>query len=501
MSGTLSPPWTGDTTYVHKNRESAAVAWREAWPGEPWESEMHLHWFARSGNRLSVPGGPRRPLVAPPPIPAGTRDPSAEKGGEATPDEIADLFDHPEPLTPEPSVGEDQHIGEAAQPVGAEADTTEEDHTMTMTVSAAAAPGSPENPAALTGEIIPAGATPIPPALPPAGAMTVPTGAPMPMMTSEPEIGTIAEIGAHVKLVGDLMREHLKEGIHYGTIPGTDKKSLYKAGAEKLGLLFKLVPRYNSVRTDLPNGHREWTIECALYHKFTGRLLGSGVGSCSSMEPKYRYRNEAAYVDTGEPIPKDSKDRKTEYRKQGFGMRKIEGAWCWVKYGDDKKVENPDIADTYNTILKMAKKRALVDASIQATATSDLLTQDVNDPEKETDDADRGGSAQAGGDAQPASANPEQPKQEPARQENGGGNGGSTVKGMSEAQAGFLGRLERQHNTPVAHVCSHLANNPPTDPKVAGVVWTRPNGSPAPFTSAMASFLIDGYMKNTWDQL
>ncbi len=41
--------------------------------------------------------------------------------------------------------------------------------------------------------------------------------------------------------------------------------------------------------------------------------------------------------------------------------------------------ENPDIADTYNTVLKMAKKRAFVDASLTATAASDIFTQDVED--------------------------------------------------------------------------------------------------------------------------
>jgi hypothetical protein len=43
------------------------------------------------------------------------------------------------------------------------------------------------------------------------------------------------------------------------------------------------------------------------------------------------------------------------------------------------KIENPDIADTYNTVLKMAKKRAYVDATITAAAASDMFTQDMED--------------------------------------------------------------------------------------------------------------------------
>jgi len=43
------------------------------------------------------------------------------------------------------------------------------------------------------------------------------------------------------------------------------------------------------------------------------------------------------------------------------------------------RVENTDLADTYNTVLKMAKKRALVDATLTATAASDIFTQDLED--------------------------------------------------------------------------------------------------------------------------
>jgi hypothetical protein len=47
------------------------------------------------------------------------------------------------------------------------------------------------------------------------------------------------------------------------------------------------------------------------------------------------------------------------------------------------KVENPDIADTYNTVLKMAKKRAHVDAILTATAASDIFTQDIDERAEE----------------------------------------------------------------------------------------------------------------------
>mgnify|MGYP003149563669 CR=1 FL=1 len=48
-----------------------------------------------------------------------------------------------------------------------------------------------------------------------------------------------------------------------------------------------------------------------------------------------------------------------------------------VRYG--KNVTGYDLADVYNTVLKIGKKRALVDAVLTVTAASDLFTQDIED--------------------------------------------------------------------------------------------------------------------------
>ena len=192
-----------------------------------------------------------------------------------------------------------------------------------------------------------------------------------------------ANIRAQVNLIQEVMKEVMTEGIHYGVIPGCGKKpSLFKPGAEKLSLVFRLRPIINEAAdiqiVELPNGHREVRTLCHILNA-DGLELATGVGSCSTMEKKYRYRNVADYEETGEPIPKDSKEKKQEYRKQGFGMRKVNEEWCWVKFNDAAPVENPDIADTYNTVLKMSKKRAYIDGMLSATAASDLYTQDIED--------------------------------------------------------------------------------------------------------------------------
>lgn len=192
---------------------------------------------------------------------------------------------------------------------------------------------------------------------------------------------TSKQVMGQVQLIQEVMRDAMKEGEHYGKIPGCgDKPALLKAGAEKLSLTFRLSPSYKIERLDLANGHREYIITCELRHIETGKLLGAGVGSCSTMESKYRWRSVDTFEVTDMPIPRDSKEKKAEYRKQGFGMKKVDGEWKWVRFtGNGERVENPDIADQYNTVLKMGKKRAQVDATLTALAASDIFTQDIDE--------------------------------------------------------------------------------------------------------------------------
>lgn len=199
------------------------------------------------------------------------------------------------------------------------------------------------------------------------------------------EIGTTLtaqNVKQQVQLIQQVMKDAMVENTHYGVIPGCgNKPTLLKAGAEKLCLTFRLSPTYTVTKTDLGGSHREYEVRCTLTHIPSQKVFGEGVGVCSTMEGKYRYRGNA-FEETGDPIPKDAKEKKADYRKQGFGMKKIDDKWVWVKYGE--KQENPDIADTYNTVLKMAKKRAHVDAVLTATAASDIFAQDLEDlPQEE----------------------------------------------------------------------------------------------------------------------
>lgn len=204
--------------------------------------------------------------------------------------------------------------------------------------------------------------------------------APAPAMISISTGASIQEVVARRRLIKELMKEVLVEGEHYGKIPGTDKNTLLKSGAEKVASMFNLGPKIVKEDViDLGEGHREYRLTIGLWHYPTGMFVGEGTGSCSTMESKYRYRNVSDYEIMDQRIPADWKEKKDHYRKQGYGAKKVEGQWAWVKYGDQHKEANPDIADVFNTCLKMAKKRAYIDAVLTSTAASDFFTQDMED--------------------------------------------------------------------------------------------------------------------------
>ena len=191
---------------------------------------------------------------------------------------------------------------------------------------------------------------------------------------------------AQVGLIQQLLSLTMKEGEHFGTIPGCGPRPvLLKPGAEKLCLTFRLAPSYEVEERDHPGGHREYRLTCSLSSILSGAFLGQGVGICSTMEAKYRYRTGEGEP-TDKPVPRAYWDVRADdpakaqelIGGKGYSVKKVDGkGWMICKGGG--KVEHDNPADQLNTVLKMAKKRALVDAVLTATAASDLFTQDLED--------------------------------------------------------------------------------------------------------------------------
>lgn len=196
---------------------------------------------------------------------------------------------------------------------------------------------------------------------------------------------TAETLKRQVAVVREAQRAVMKKGHHYDQIPGCGTKPvLLKPGAEVVALTFQFSTTYSVGQTDLGNGHREYAVTCTLVHRPTGGYVGQGVGSCSTMESKWRYRKaEQRCPHCGaEAIIKGKK----EYGGGWVCFQRKGGCGAKFKDGDPEienqnmgRVEHDNPADYYNTCLKMAKKRAFVDAILTSTAASDVFTQDVED--------------------------------------------------------------------------------------------------------------------------
>lgn len=155
-----------------------------------------------------------------------------------------------------------------------------------------------------------------------------------------------------------LVERALQPNRDFGVIPGTQKPTLLKPGAERINAAFGVRPRYRIVDQEVDHDRAvSWTkrkkrweggkfagwdeesgsseglyryvIECELVHRESGVPVGQGMGSCSTMESKY--------------------------------------------------VDRP--RECENVALKMAQKRALIAATLNAYGLSDQFTQDMEDME------------------------------------------------------------------------------------------------------------------------
>lgn len=215
---------------------------------------------------------------------------------------------------------------------------------------------------------------------------------------------TLASVIESQKERNELIQKSFIEKIHFGKIPGTDKPTLYQNGAASVTGWYLCYPQYkilseehdpNRVNEYFGNewkwdqeagrkvkqksktkqtstGYHVYRIECQIVHRGTGQIVGTGVGACATSEEKY--------------------------------------------------ISRPN--DLENTILKMAKKRAFVDAALITFSLGELFTQDVEDlPE---DFLNYGSDRQEPkGQPQPKKQAPKQqaqpkaapPKEEPAEEE------------------------------------------------------------------------------------
>jgi len=178
---------------------------------------------------------------------------------------------------------------------------------------------------------------------------------------------TAQEVQAAANLIQQVMKAVMKENIHYGKVQGCgDKPTLLKPGAEKILATFRIAvdPEIEDLSV----------ADCVKYRIKARGIhttpdgdqieVGKGVGVCSSNEEKYKWRKAV-----GKEWDETPEDRRRKKWKKGFSGKS--------DYQELQVRTSPE--DLENTILKMAKKRALVDLCLTATAASDCFNQDIED--------------------------------------------------------------------------------------------------------------------------
>ena len=192
---------------------------------------------------------------------------------------------------------------------------------------------------------------------------------------------SVNQIEARRSAIKELMKRTMREDVDYGTIPGTPKPTLYKPGAEKLCSLFQLAPRVHVHDLSTPDSVR-YQVRVELYTT-NGVFCGEGIGTASSAESKYQWRRAVCR----EEYDATDEDRRRVTYKPGKNN---------TFYTVAQVRTEPEDAD--NTVLKMAKKRSLIDAVLTVTAASDIFTQDVEDlPDPaQGEDGDKGGQPDQG---------------------------------------------------------------------------------------------------------
>lgn len=210
---------------------------------------------------------------------------------------------------------------------------------------------------------------------------------------------TIDALVEREQFIHRVIHEVFKPGVHYGPpFPSSDKTSLYKTGAEWLLATFELRPDFIEVEKVVERHPDrvgialiQYTYRCNLHlRSFSGPIVGTAIGICSSEEEKYKYRTaERTCPSCGAATIYRSKNPDKNTGKRGW--------YCWSKKGGcgaqydegDPAIENqeagralnPDLGGLQHTISAMAQKRAFVLAVRTTTGVSAYFSDDVADDE------------------------------------------------------------------------------------------------------------------------
>lgn len=232
------------------------------------------------------------------------------------------------------------------------------------------------------------------------------------------ELREMVKVEAELRgIMVDYYKSAMKEGHHYYSIKDGSKPALSKEGGLNLCSLFKVIvgePQLEKIWH--PDGHLTVEARVPLLTP-AGDVVAVGAAMCSTHESKYAYR---WCFDNQVPDHLD-KDSLPSMSGVGRNGRK------YTKY----RVPNDDLADCYNTAIKMADKRAMVAAACKLPLVSELFTQDLDETIRAAVDERDGQDRQARG------------KRQDSGNDNDNDNAKQTQRGASEAQLGALRKLAK----------------------------------------------------------
>jgi hypothetical protein len=201
------------------------------------------------------------------------------------------------------------------------------------------------------------------------------------------ELSVDAVLGRMGK-VQELMRRAMQLGVDYGTIPGTKSKpTLLKPGAEKLCVMFRLAPKYRTEKHFHDDGHLTVESTCQIYD-LAENFLGEAAAMCSTREAKYAYRRSnrkcpscgAEAILRSKFPPRDDPQAAPGWycfaKKGGCGTN-FDADDVTITGQTEGRAPNEDLADSYNTVLRIAEKRALIGAVRLVTGSSALFDEEI----------------------------------------------------------------------------------------------------------------------------
>ncbi|MBX3266389.1 MAG: hypothetical protein KF831_06745 [Acidobacteria bacterium] len=181
----------------------------------------------------------------------------------------------------------------------------------------------------------------------------------------------------------DYVKSQMIEDHHYYSFAAGAKPVLTQDGAYLINGLFKAIPGPVKTTIEREDGHFTVYAEAVLFNQ-NGVQIATGDGMCSTRESKYAFRKGeriCPHCGTAAIIK-----GKAEYGGGWVCFAKKDGCGAKFPDGDEAiegqmvgRIENPDIADLENTVLKMACKRAAVAATRKLPLVSELFTQDLGD--------------------------------------------------------------------------------------------------------------------------